>query len=388
MNYSQLLDQYIRESGLSLAKIAEKMKDEKGIKIDRSYLSKLRNNPKYPASEDINRALAEVLDKDPEALVTAAYYETAPEEIKRSLDRGIDYERLIEAILDKSTKFDELSDDLKQMLEDLSKAPKETYNRIIVDSMRNVINTNPGKFNELYLKSQHFEKSGITEEEITRLKNLRKQKGYSVKEMAAALAITERQYEILENIVPLKLDKNDVEMEILMDVLYQEGIRFLEKAEPKNLLEVYNSFQNTNWVVEENQISKYNPSAMVRIPVLGSIVAGEPIERLEHNEGYTLVDPEVLKGAKGFALRVKGDSMSGDNIYDGFVVIVRAQPEVYPHEIAVVAVNGQEATLKRVRYLDSKAILTPSNPVYDQKVYDAKDVNVIGKVVEVKFWPK
>lgn len=127
---------------------------------------------------------------------------------------------------------------------------------------------------------------------------------------------------------------------------------------------------------------------MVRLPIIGSIRAGEPIERLEYNEGYTLVDPDVLRGREGFALRVKGDSMSGDRIMDGDIVIVVKQPEVQPHEIAVVAVNGEEATLKRVKIQGDMCMLVPSNPEYEPMLYPAKDVHIIGKVVEVKFWPK
>ncbi|MDQ0417569.1 transcriptional regulator with XRE-family HTH domain [Croceifilum oryzae] len=85
MSYSELVDEYIRRSGLSLSEIANRM-NERGIKIDRSYLSKLRNNPKYPASDEVNRLLAEVTGGDPDKLAFAGYVEKAPAEARKVLE--------------------------------------------------------------------------------------------------------------------------------------------------------------------------------------------------------------------------------------------------------------------------------------------------------------
>lgn len=81
MRYSDLLSKYIEDSGLSLGEIAIRLSN-KGIKIDRSYISKLKNGNKPPASEEITRALAEVTGGDTDALLLAGYIEKAPDEIK------------------------------------------------------------------------------------------------------------------------------------------------------------------------------------------------------------------------------------------------------------------------------------------------------------------
>ncbi|WP_080840081.1 helix-turn-helix domain-containing protein [Cohnella massiliensis] len=128
----------------------------------------------------------------------------------------------------------------------------------------------------------------------------------------------------------------------------------------------------------------YEPSRMLRVPVLGTIRAGQPIDRLESIEGYELVEPELLRGRSGFVLRVQGDSMIGDRIYEGDRVVVVTQQVVNSTDIAVVAVNGCEATLKRVKYQDGMAILSSSNPAMETMVYPAKDVFVLGKVIEVR----
>jgi len=127
-----------------------------------------------------------------------------------------------------------------------------------------------------------------------------------------------------------------------------------------------------------------DPDRLVRLPVLGKIAAGEPIDRIENIEGYELVEPELLRGRKGFILRVQGNSMTGDRIYDGDRVVVVVQETVQPHDIAVVAVNGEYATLKRVKCQGDMCILTSSNPEYEPIVVPAKEVHIIGKVVEVR----
>lgn len=89
MTYAQLLSEYIEKSGLSLGEIAQRM-NAKGISIDRSYISKLKNGQKPPASEEVSRALAEVTGGDPEKLVLAGYIEKAPKEIQTILRDYLD----------------------------------------------------------------------------------------------------------------------------------------------------------------------------------------------------------------------------------------------------------------------------------------------------------
>lgn len=136
------------------------------------------------------------------------------------------------------------------------------------------------------------------------------------------------------------------------------------------------------------EVPYYRDEHLYVIPLLGSIPAGIPIDRIEDIEGYVSVDPLILSGAEGFALRVKGDSMSGDRIYDGDIVIVRRQDTVDPTDIAVVAVNDHEATLKRVQFTNGQAILVSSNPDYEPMIVPADQVKIIGKVVEVRFQPR
>lgn len=126
----------------------------------------------------------------------------------------------------------------------------------------------------------------------------------------------------------------------------------------------------------------YNPTH--RIPILGRISAGLPLYAEEHIEGYTYT--ELNHGGEYFALRVTGDSMTAARISEGDILIVRCQDIVENGEIAVVMVNGDEATVKRFHRDGDTVTLTPQsyNPAHQPQVYNIKKtpVRVLGRVVQ------
>jgi len=99
---------------------------------------------------------------------------------------------------------------------------------------------------------------------------------------------------------------------------------------------------------------------------------------------FVLVDSDLLGNHEGFALEVVGDSMIGDYIFPGDLVIVKYTSNFSPQDICVVAINGEEATLKRVKCQGDICILSPSNPAMEPMVYKSEDVHVLGVVVEVR----
>ncbi len=123
------------------------------------------------------------------------------------------------------------------------------------------------------------------------------------------------------------------------------------------------------------------PSAFV--PILGDVAAGMPIWAEENYDGKAAIDEgEHID----FALRVRGDSMTGARIFSGDIVYVRRQPAVENGEIAVVLVDN-EATVKRVFRHPDKVVLKPENDAYQDMVYydgDGHEVCVLGKVIFVK----
>lgn len=126
-----------------------------------------------------------------------------------------------------------------------------------------------------------------------------------------------------------------------------------------------------------------------RIPVLGTIPAGIPIEMIEDILDYEDIPTDWLFGGKEyFALKVKGNSMSPDYL-NGDVVIVRKQDNCENGDECIVAVNGYDATFKKVIKKESGIILQPLNPQYEPIIYTNEDieklpVRILGIVVELR----
>lgn len=121
---------------------------------------------------------------------------------------------------------------------------------------------------------------------------------------------------------------------------------------------------------------------VVPVPVLGRVAAGEPIYAEQNLEGTELTPKADIAGGEYFWLRVSGDSMIGEGIKDGDLVLVRRQPTIENGLIGVVLVNGNEATLKRVYINGDQCVLVSENPAYKPQVYPASEVIIIGEVVK------
>ncbi len=126
---------------------------------------------------------------------------------------------------------------------------------------------------------------------------------------------------------------------------------------------------------------------MIRIPILGKIPAGTPIEAKENIIDYVTVPQYEVTNGSYFYLQVEGDSMINSGIKNGYRVLVKKQPDVENGEIAVVRVNHEDATLKRVKKVDGQIILYPDNPNYDPIFIKEEGAEIIGKVVKVEFDP-
>ena len=113
------------------------------------------------------------------------------------------------------------------------------------------------------------------------------------------------------------------------------------------------------------------------IPVLGRVTAGAPILAVEDIEGYVPFDTGHSTG-DFFALRVRGDSMINAGILDGDTIVVRRQRSAEHREI-VVALLGEEATVKRLYQQDGEYWLMPENDAYEP--INAVGAQILGKVV-------
>lgn len=127
----------------------------------------------------------------------------------------------------------------------------------------------------------------------------------------------------------------------------------------------------------------------VRIPVLGRVVAGIPIEAIEEILDYEEITPELAATGEFFALKVRGNSME-PTLKDGDVVIVKKQPTVDSGDIAIVLVNSDDATVKEIKESPAGITLIGHNAaVYTPQFYSNHDIEtlpiqIIGKVVEMR----
>ena len=129
-------------------------------------------------------------------------------------------------------------------------------------------------------------------------------------------------------------------------------------------------------------------SSYIRVPVLGRVVACIPIDAIEDVIDWEDISTAAAGDGEYFGLQIKGHSME-PKISDGDVVIVRRQPDVDSGDIAVVLVNGDDATVKRIKKSPQGVTLIPSNPAYEPMYYSNEEieslpVQILGRVVELR----
>lgn len=127
--------------------------------------------------------------------------------------------------------------------------------------------------------------------------------------------------------------------------------------------------------------SEIQTNEITQIPVLGYISAGNPLLAEEHIIDYEMIPSNQVKGGDYFYLKVRGDSMIDAGINNGDLVLVRKQSDINNNEIAVVMVNGHDATVKRVQKEYNEIKLIPENENYKPIVIRDDSAKIIGKVV-------
>lgn len=125
----------------------------------------------------------------------------------------------------------------------------------------------------------------------------------------------------------------------------------------------------------------------IRIPVLGRVAAGIPIEAITDVDDWEEIPESMAKTGEYFALRIKGESMS-PKLQPGDIVIVKKQNDVDNGDTAIVLVNGNDATVKQIKKTEAGIMLVGLNlEVYQPHFYSNKEIDelpvqIIGKVVE------
>lgn len=139
--------------------------------------------------------------------------------------------------------------------------------------------------------------------------------------------------------------------------------------------------------VEQEDINTPEKHGVV-IPVLGCVQAGVPIEAVEEILDYEEISSSMAATGKYFALRVRGKSME-PRMLEGDIIIVRQQEDINTGEVGVFLVNGDEATVKKIKKQQNGILLIPYNSAFDTMFYSNEDiqqlpVRIVGKVVELR----
>ena len=157
-------------------------------------------------------------------------------------------------------------------------------------------------------------------------------------------------------------------------------------AEVSDMVSIMNTDEGDESPAEYKITDVIDVEAVRRVPLVGSIRAGEPILATENIESYVMVDSIGLCSSKYyFALSVKGDSMN-KLFPEDTTLIVEKTNVIENGQIGVVGINGQEATVKKVTFAVRNISLIPQsyNPAHIPHVYDIErdEIYILGRVVQ------
>lgn len=158
-----------------------------------------------------------------------------------------------------------------------------------------------------------------------------------------------------------------------LQVLQREGFLRQDPTKPRAIVVTF----------EPESGAALGPGPVVHVPLVGDVAAGTGVLAEESVE-EVLALPEGLTGRGHlFMLRVRGESMIGDGILPGDLVVVRQQEDAESGDVVVAGIPGGEATVKRLKRRRGKVVLVPSNPAFDDLEFLPGEVTIYGKVVTV-----
>ncbi|MDE3177595.1 MAG: transcriptional repressor LexA [Pseudomonadota bacterium] len=126
-----------------------------------------------------------------------------------------------------------------------------------------------------------------------------------------------------------------------------------------------------------------NDNPPVMVPVMGRIAAGTPIEAIQTRTQTIPMPADFLGAGDHFALEVRGDSMIEAGIHENDTVVIRKQETAETGDIIVALIDGEEATLKRLRKRGASIALEAANPAFETRIFGPDRVKIQGKLVSL-----
>ena len=159
------------------------------------------------------------------------------------------------------------------------------------------------------------------------------------------------------------------------------ALEVLKLPETASANDIYNTFSPS--VIKGGLDSQNDKKNLNKIPVLGKIAAGTPIEAIQNEVSRITIPEELSKNGQHFGLKVSGDSMIEAGINDGDTVIVRKTNTANNGQIVVALIDDQEAMLKRIRTKGKVVALESANKRYETKIFGPDRVKVQGVLVSL-----
>lgn len=203
---------------------------------------------------------------------------------------------------------------------------------------------------------------------MNRLKELRKTNHLTQRDIADILDVTPSAVSFWES------GKNNMDWKAAAILAKRFG------STPEYILGETNVIDHTN---------THQVESGFKIPILGTIRAGIPVAAIEDIDDWEEIPISMAKTGEFVALKVKGDSME-PQIKEGDIAIIRRQETVENGDIAVVLVNGDEATIKKVKFSPDGIMLIGFNTaVYEPHFYNKEEIaelpiRIYGRLVEVR----
>ena len=159
------------------------------------------------------------------------------------------------------------------------------------------------------------------------------------------------------------------------------ALEVLKLPETASANDIYNTFSPS--VIKGGLDSQNDKKNLNKIPVLGKIAAGTPIEAIQNEVSRIAIPEELSKNGQHFGLKVSGDSMIEAGINDGDTIIVKKTNTANNGQIVVALIDDQEAMLKRIRTKGKVVALESANKGYETKIFGPDRVKVQGVLVSL-----
>jgi SOS-response transcriptional repressor LexA len=331
MRYHDFLNLLIKNSGLSLTKIAELLRD-KGYSVDKAYLSKLKNGKLPPAKEDFNKAIADIIDGDSSKLIIYSYLDNAPQEFQE--------------LLSEVNNIDELLDN--------------SFTNILSSIQPHQIIDHDSELGYSLLQRNFnlYDSDVFLDKVVNELSTSEKWNLF--------ISLT-KDVNVYKNV-----DQEDDKFDLIID------LSNLKSKKRFNKIKIVGN-EDTN----AEKLSLFTKHEDIEVPILKNIFAGYVYETEDINGSMTIKHTSI-HNKDGFILNIQNEKMNLDGIYKHDLVLIQNQNFIDSHEeIVCLCIRNNPAVLARLQEYEDKFLIKYSNVKEKIEVVDKNAVNILGKAVQV-----